>query len=165
MTVTVPQFWMLKSARPDEVLHLGLRRVAGAPADADSFPKVTQRAAGMTPAPVRSITASPNSLNPRVEDHRCHVVGERWRRQDIRTAPTVLTLASANPLAVRSAAGPQQGGLLLPTSHAPAGDPAPTGVVGRVGPALEVVDDEQVAGRPLDQAAAPVAGQGRPRPC
>src|SRR4029453_19111081 len=63
--------------------------------------------------------ASPNSLVPSVEFTDV-VAGGVGGVLASTTEPVVFTLASAKPLAVRLAAGPQHGGLLLPTSHAPA---------------------------------------------
>lgn len=65
---------------------------------------------GKTPASVRSIPASPNSLTPRVSFAGATVS---------LAVVTVLTFASAMPAAVRSWAGPQHGAVSFAISQAP----------------------------------------------
>src|SRR5262245_65040756 len=68
-----------------------------------------------TPASVRLIPASPNSLSPRVDD--TDVVPDIGGVLRSVTVVPVFTFASANPRFVRFTASPQHGGELASTSH------------------------------------------------
>src|SRR6266508_5383164 len=108
--MTVAQFASLKLVGPTRSFICAVPELPELPLTPNAFPKLSQAFAPKTPAPVRSIPASPNSLVPSVSLEGATVS---------ETGPNVFTFASANPRSVTSVAGPQHGGLLLPTSHEP----------------------------------------------
>jgi hypothetical protein len=109
--MTWPQLAMVKSPGPTRSFICAVPELPDERLTPDTFPNAVHTFGEKTPAAVRLMPASPNSLSPSVWVPVGPIVST--------TVVPVLTLASANPPAVRFVAVPQHGGLSLPISHAP----------------------------------------------
>src|SRR6516225_789809 len=109
MMVTVPQFVRLIWPGPTRSSIAAVPELPELRLTASAWPNAVHTPGWKMPAAVRSIPASPNSLTPSVSPP-----GATESVTDCS-----FTCASAKPEAVRSLAGPQQGGLSWLMSHAP----------------------------------------------
>src|SRR4029450_6359967 len=104
----------------DEVLHLRRGRAAGAATNAVGLSEARARV-GTEDARIGQVDAGLTELarSKRCSDDAPVTELSAGGVRASLTEPPVLTAPSAKPLAVRLTEGPQQGGLLEPTSHAP----------------------------------------------